>query len=158
MKKIEVVPEMIRVLRLEGQAILGCADRMKREEPSSQINKAVSFFQQALEKGGKIIVTGVGKSGKVGQKIAATLCSTGSLAIFLHPTEGLHGDIGVASSLDVILALSHTGNTDEILRLLPSFKRLEVPVVGMGGNASSQLAMQCDAWIETEVDQEACPH
>src|SRR3954467_8423323 len=95
MEKFEVVPEVIRVLKLEGQAILTCADRLNQGDSANQLKKAIACFQRSLEQGGKIIVIGVGKSGKVGQKIAATLCSTGSLAVFLHPTEGLHGDIGV---------------------------------------------------------------
>ena len=105
-----------------------------------------------------MIITGVGKSGKIGQKIAATLSSTGSLALFLHPTEGLHGDLGVIRPQDSVLALSHTGNTDELLRLIPSIKKMGVPVVGLGGNPSSRLASECDAWIDAYVENEACPH
>src|SRR6185295_6921301 len=97
--------------------------------------------------GGKIIVTGVGKSGKVGQKIAATLSSTGSMALFLHPTEGLHGDLGLVTAKDVVLALSYSGNTEELISLLPSLKGLGVPLVGIGGNRQSKLASVCDAWL-----------
>jgi arabinose-5-phosphate isomerase len=118
----------------------------------------VGFFDQALDRGGKIVVTGVGKSGKVAQKIASTLCSTGSLAVFLHPTEGLHGDLGLISPKDAVLALSYTGNTDELVKLMPSLKALQVPVVGLCGNAMSQLVPLCDAWIDGGVEQEACPH
>jgi arabinose-5-phosphate isomerase len=100
----------------------------------------------------------VGKSGKVAQKIAATLCSTGSLAVYIHPTEGLHGDLGLIQPFDVVLALSNTGNTDEVVRLLPSLKNLGVKIVGMGGNLNSILATRCDAWIDAEVENEACPH
>ncbi|MGZ3707823.1 MAG: KpsF/GutQ family sugar-phosphate isomerase, partial [Bdellovibrionota bacterium] len=107
---------------------------------------------------GKIVVTGVGKSGKVGQKIAATLSSTGSFAVFLHPTEGLHGDLGLVSSRDVIVAISYTGNTEELVRLLPSLKSLRVPIIAISGNRSSALAEQCDAMIDAYVEAEACPH
>src|SRR5689334_12032450 len=100
MEKIELIPEVTRVLRLEGQAILSCAERLSQPQHAESLRKAIAYFQRALENGGKIVVTGVGKSGKIGQKIAATLCSTGSLAIFLHPTEGMHGDLGVIRSQD----------------------------------------------------------
>lgn len=151
--------EMTRVLQLEGEAILACVARLKsKPEPGVAIESAVEHLRRALEQGGKIIVTGVGKSGKVGQKIAATLSSTGSLSLFLHPTEGLHGDLGVVTSRDAVIALSYTGNTEELVRLLPSIKRRGVPVVGIGGNPRSRLALQCDVWVDASVEQEACPH
>jgi arabinose-5-phosphate isomerase len=159
--KINVLNEVARVLKTEGQAILDCAERLSRSAPNPSaeaIERAVSMMARSLEQGGKIIVTGVGKSGKVGQKVAATLCSTGSLAVFLHPTEGLHGDLGVLTSKDVVLAFTYTGNTDELVRLLPAIKGMGVPVIGIGGNAQSRVAAQCDAWIDAAVGQEACPH
>jgi arabinose-5-phosphate isomerase len=158
MQKIEIVPEVIRVLQLEGNAILKCAEKFHSGVASEALGKALSLLHQSLEEGGKIIVTGVGKSGKVGQKIAATLSSTGSLAVFLHPTEGLHGDLGIIRPKDVILALSYTGNTDELIRMIPSLKSLQVKIIGLGGNSHSQLAMHCDAWIDGQVEGEACPH
>jgi arabinose-5-phosphate isomerase len=158
MNQVTIVPEMIRVLQLEGQAILKCAERLKNDAEAGQLQKALDLLRLSLDNGGKIIITGVGKSGKVGQKIAATLSSTGSLAVFLHPTEGLHGDLGIIRPQDVILALSYTGNTDELVRLLPSFRSLRVPVIGLGGNSNSKLSNECDAWIDARVDQEACPH
>ena len=158
MREVEIVSEAIRILKLEGQAILDCAGRLLQDPSADRLKKAMSLLQASLEKGGKIVVTGVGKSGKIGQKIAATLCSTGSLAVFLHPTEGLHGDLGLIRPEDVVLALSYTGNTDEVVRLIPSFKRLGVAVVGLGGNAGSKLASSCDIWIDAEVSTEACPY
>jgi len=155
---MNVTLEVMRTLRLEGQAILDCAERLKRPEHSEKMEKALTYFLNALEKGGKIVVTGVGKSGKVGQKIAATLCSTGSLAVFVHPTEGLHGDLGVVQSKDAVLALSYTGNTEEVVRLLPSLKKMSIPIVGLGGNPASHLASYCDVWLDGQVEQEACPH
>jgi arabinose-5-phosphate isomerase len=143
---------------MEATAISDCAERMTREPAASQFKKAIELFQRSLEQGGKIVVTGVGKSGKIGQKIAATLSSTGSLAIFLHPTEGLHGDLGVVTPRDAVLALSYTGNTEELIRLLPSLKSLRVPLIGLGGNSQSQLAQHSDAWLDAQVQQEACPH
>ena len=130
-----VVDEVTRVLQMEGEAILRCGERLKNPAASGAIRKALTLMQDSLTAGGKIVVTGVGKSGKVGQKIAATLCSTGSLAIFLHPTEGLHGDLGVLAKNDVVLLFSYTGNTDELVRLLPSIRGMGVPVIGVGGNA-----------------------
>ncbi len=156
MRSIDLASEIKRVLTLEGQAILACSERIPKD--GGPLARAIELFQQALDRGGKIVVTGVGKSGKIGQKIAATLSSTGSLSVFLHPTEGLHGDLGVVSSSDAVLALSHTGNTDELVRLIPSLKSLRVSLVGMGGNPNSKLALECDAWIDAAVDQEACPH
>jgi arabinose-5-phosphate isomerase len=145
---------------MEGDAILKCAEKLGRADaaPAAAIQKALTLLQKSLQGGGKIIVTGVGKSGKVGQKIAATLCSTGSLAIYLHPTEGLHGDLGVLTSNDVILLFSYTGNTEELVRLLPSIKGMNVPIIGVGGNAQSKIAVACDVWIDGHVEQEACPH
>lgn len=155
---IEVIREVIRVMELEGKSLLSCVERIRAGSSGPGIARAVRLFKESLDRGGKIIVTGIGKSGKVGQKIAATLSSTGSLAVFLHPTEGLHGDLGVIAPNDAVLALSYTGNTEELVKLLPSFKSLRVPVVGLGGNPASRLAQQCDAWIDGAVEQEACPH
>lgn len=154
----DILPEIIRVLRMESQAISDCAQRLQNEAGAEGLRKALGFLQQSLDRGGKIIVTGVGKSGKIGQKIAATLSSTGSIAIFVHPTEGLHGDLGVIRPNDVVLALSYTGNTDEIIRFLPSLKTRGVSVIGLGGNQRSTLASHCDAWIDAQVAAEACPH
>lgn len=153
-----IISEMNRVLKLESQAILDCAERLQDGAFASSFQKAFDLFQSSLEKGGKIIVTGVGKSGKIAQKIAATFCSTGSLSVFVHAAEGLHGDLGVVRAGDVVLALSYTGNTEEILRLLPSFKSLGVAVVGLGGNVDSRLAKEGDVWIDAKVSSEACPH
>jgi arabinose-5-phosphate isomerase len=158
-----VVNEVTRVLRMEGQAILRCTDKLESAGPDGEsareaIRKALTLMQKALTSGGKIVVTGVGKSGKVGQKIAATLCSTGSLAIFLHPTEGLHGDLGVLRANDVVLLFSYTGNTEELVKLQPSIRAMSVPVIGIGGNSQSKLGQQCDVWIDGFVEQEACPH
>lgn len=148
---------------MEGQAILRCAEKLEHSSAEGEvaresIRKSLVLMQKSLMSGGKIVVTGVGKSGKVGQKIAATLCSTGSLAIFLHPTEGLHGDLGVLRESDVVLLFSYTGNTEELVKLLPTIRGKAIPVIGIGGNAQSKLAIQCDTWIDGFVEQEACPH
>ena len=158
MTQVDIVAEVDRVLRMEGDAILKCSERLKLKPAQEAIKKAISSFSLALGQGGKIVVLGVGKSGKIAQKTVATLCSTGSLAVFLHPTEGLHGDLGLVSPKDAVLVFSYTGNTDEIIRLMPSLKSLRVSVVGIGGNPGSKLAALCDVWIDGAVDQEACPH
>ena len=156
---INILEEVERVLRLEAEAILNCAGRIRPGTPEGvAIEKAVGLLNAALNGGGKIIVTGLGKSGKIAQKIAATLCSTGSFAVYLHPTEGLHGDLGVVSAKDVVLALSQTGNTDDLISLIPSLKRLQVPVIAIAGNAQSQLVRAAKVWIDSSIEQEACPH
>ncbi len=154
-----VLQHFLEALEVETRALQGSAHRFRTEKESEQgLVMAVEALAASLDRGGKIVVTGVGKSGKIAQKIAATLASTGSVSIYLHPTEGLHGDLGVLLPQDVVLALSHTGNTDEILRLIPSFRERGVRVVGLGGNPQSRLAQLADAWIDARVDQEACPH
>lgn len=156
----QILTEVSRVLQMEGDAIRDCAQRLSQPDgPAAKaIVHSVELLRASLVSGGKIVVTGVGKSGKVGQKIAATLCSTGSLAIYLHPTEGLHGDLGVLKREDVVLLFSYTGNTEELLRILPSMRSLGCKIIGVGGNAQSKIAQSCDAWIDGAVSQEACPH
>jgi arabinose-5-phosphate isomerase len=106
---------------------------------------------------GRVIVTGMGKSGLVGRKIAATLASTGTPAYFLHPAEAVHGDLGLVASGDVILAISNSGETNEVLALLEHLKRLATPIVGLIGNPQSTLARQCDVVLDVSVAEEACP-
>jgi arabinose-5-phosphate isomerase len=100
----------------------------------------------------------MGKSGHIGGKIAATLASTGSPAFFVHPGEASHGDLGMITAKDVVLALSNSGNTTEILTIVPIIKRLGVPLISMTGNAKSTLATEADVNLDVSVDQEACPH
>ncbi|MFO1426955.1 MAG: KpsF/GutQ family sugar-phosphate isomerase [Steroidobacteraceae bacterium] len=107
---------------------------------------------------GRIVVTGIGKSGHVGGKIAATLASTGTPAFFLHPAEASHGDIGMITRHDVLLALSNSGETEELLTLLPYLARLGVPIVAMTGNPDSTLARSASAHLDVRVPEEACPH
>jgi len=106
---------------------------------------------------GRVVVTGVGKSGLVGRKIAATLSSTGTPSFFLHPVEGVHGDLGMIRSGDVVLALSNSGETEELSALIPALKALDVRIVGLTGNTRSTLGLLCDAVINTKVPKEACP-
>ena len=138
-----------RVLRLEDEAILGL------------IPKIDELFERAVELlrgcAGRVIVTGMGKSGLIGRKIAATLASTGTPAHFLHPAEGVHGDLGMVARGDVVLALSNSGQTDEVLAILPPLKRLGVPIVLLTGDPTSSLARQCEVVLDVSVPEEACP-
>jgi len=106
---------------------------------------------------GRIVVLGMGKSGHIGHKIAATLASTGSPAFFVHPGEASHGDLGMITTKDVVLALSNSGETDEILTILPIIKRLNVPLIAMTGNTQSRLAREATYHLDISVEKEACP-
>jgi arabinose-5-phosphate isomerase len=106
---------------------------------------------------GKVVVTGIGKSGHIANKIAATLASTGTPAFFLHPGEAAHGDLGMAAKGDVVLAISNSGATEEVLRLLSPFRRIGLPVISMTGNPTSELARRSDIHIDVSVAEEACP-
>ena len=106
---------------------------------------------------GRIVVTGMGKSGHIGGKIAATLASTGTPAFFVHPGEASHGDLGMITEQDVVLALSNSGETDEILTILPLIKRLGVPLIALTGNPASRLAEEANVHLDISVDKEACP-
>lgn len=117
----------------------------------------VRACEYLLQCEGRIVVIGMGKSGHIGSKIAATLASTGSPAFFVHPGEASHGDLGMITSKDVVLALSNSGETAEILTILPLIKRLGVPLITMSGRMDSTLSSCADACINVSVDKEACP-
>jgi arabinose-5-phosphate isomerase len=138
-----------RVLRLEAQAILGLIPKL-----DERFDRAVELLHGCR---GRVIVTGMGKSGIIGRKIAATLASTGTPAYFLHPAEGVHGDLGMVARGDVVLAVSNSGQTDEVLAIVPALKRLGVPIVLMTGNPGSALARQCEVVLDVGVAEEACP-
>jgi arabinose-5-phosphate isomerase len=138
------------VIRIEAEAIQGLMDRIDES------------FQQAvdimLKCKGRIIVTGMGKSGIIGRKIASTLNSTGTSAIFLHPAEGVHGDLGVVLKEDVVICISKSGNTEEILRLIPIFKRQGCAVITLTGCTNSTLGKQSNVVLDISVKEEACPY
>jgi arabinose-5-phosphate isomerase len=138
-----------RVLRLEADAILALVPRL-----DERCDRAVDLLWGCM---GRVIVTGMGKSGIIGRKIAATLASTGTPAYFLHPAEGVHGDIGMVGRGDIVLALSNSGETEEVLAVVPPLKRLGVPIIVMTGNPSSTLARQCEVVLDVSVAEEACP-
>ena len=142
-----------RVLSIEIQELQHVSARLGEEFP-----RAVALLREALDRRAKIVVLGVGKSGHIGAKIAATLTSTGAPAVVLNPLDALHGDLGVVSDGDVILTLSQSGETEELMRVLPSLARFDVRRIALTGGLSSTLAKTSDVVIDTSVSQEACPH
>lgn len=139
----------VRCLKDEAEAILSLIPQL-----DESFDKAVDMIYSCK---GKVIVTGVGKSGNIGSKIAATLSSTGTPAFFINPLDVFHGDLGVMTPDDVVLALSNSGNTDELLRFLPMILHMKVPVIAMSGNSESLLAKYSDVHIKVKVEKEACP-
>jgi arabinose-5-phosphate isomerase len=138
-----------RVLETEAAAILALVSRL-----DERFDRAIEILRQCR---GRVIVTGMGKSGIICRKIAATLTSTGTPAQFLHPAEAIHGDLGVIQRDDVVIALSHSGETDEILRLLETIRRLGAKLIVITGEPASTLAQAADVAIDCSVAEEACP-
>ncbi len=138
-----------RVLKIESEAVAALIDRI-----DDRFEQAVEMI---LSCEGRVVVTGMGKSGLIGKKIAATLASTGTPALFLHPAEGIHGDLGMVTRGDTVIALSNSGETEEIARMLPSLKRLGIKLIALTGNAESTLAKNSDVVINVGVKEEACP-
>lgn len=154
----DIIQHAAKVLLDEARALQECAERLQRSDASRKgYRQAIQLMNAALESGGKIVVTGVGKSGKIAEKIVATMLSTGTHATFLHPVEAMHGDLGVVGEKDVVLALSFSGNTEELMRMVPSLNHRGVPIIGLSGNPKSQLAKCCQAWIDGFVAHEVCP-
>ena len=141
-----------RVIALELAEVQRLGARLDGSFP-----EAVQTIRQCVENRGKVVVVGVGKSGHIGEKIAATLTSTGSPAVVLNSLNALHGDLGVIADGDVILALSSSGETDELINILPALQRFDVKIVAMTGNAKSFLAQNCHVHLDVGVEQEACP-
>jgi len=128
-----------------------------RAQLDNAFNRAVDVIVEALSRRGKMVVVGIGKSGNVGQKIAATLTSTGATSVVLNSVDALHGDLGIVSDGDVILALSYSGESEELLNLLPALKRFSVKIITLTGGAKSSLAQHSDVVINVKVPKEACP-
>lgn len=144
-----VIDEARRVIRVEAQALLSMSERI-----DGSFAQAVDVI---LSSPGRVIVSGMGKSGLIGQKIASTMASTGTPAFFLHPAEGIHGDLGMIMKGDVVIAISNSGETEEILRILPSIKRLGAHLIAMSGNPASNLARTSNVFLDVSVAEEACP-
>lgn len=138
-----------RVLALEAEAISAVSERL-----DERFTRAVDLIAECS---GKTVITGMGKSGLIGRKIAATLASTGTPATFLHAAEAVHGDFGVVGRNDVVIALSHSGETEEIVRLVPLIKRFGLPLIALTGSLESTLAKAADVALDTSVVEEACP-
>jgi len=145
----EILDTAREVLRLEGAELLRHADLI-----GGEIERAVNLI---LACKGKVIVTGVGKSGHIGVKIAATLASTGTPSFFVHPTEALHGDLGMIGKDDMVLAISFSGESEELVRILPHLKRFGVKIIAMARDKNSSLGKVCDEFISLGIVKEACP-
>ncbi|MBI3575413.1 MAG: KpsF/GutQ family sugar-phosphate isomerase [Gammaproteobacteria bacterium] len=138
------------VIQIEADALAALAQRV-----DAQFARACELVLACT---GRVVVTGMGKSGHIGNKIAATLASTGTPSFFVHPGEASHGDLGMITPADVVLALSNSGETDEILLILPIIKRMGAKLIALTGNRDSSLARQADAVLDCGVEKEACPH
>jgi arabinose-5-phosphate isomerase len=146
---IDILAELKRALEIEAAGIAGLVSRL-----DERFVRAVEMLYGCE---GKVVVTGMGKSGHVAHKIAATLSSTGTQAVFLHPGDAIHGDLGMTGPRDVVLAISNSGNTEELLRLLGPLRRIGAPLIAMTGNPESELARRAELHLDVGVPREACP-
>jgi len=142
--------QVIKLLKLEADAIERAAENLDRDS----VEKAIEILSCCDS---KVVVIGVGKSGVIAQKIAQTLVSTGTVAVFVHPSDALHGSLGIVTKGDVVIALSNSGETDEILLLLPTLKNRGVRIISIVGNMNSTLAKESEIALDASVDKEACP-
>lgn len=143
------IASAIRTIEIENRAISDLANRIDEQFANA--------CELVLDCTGKVVVIGMGKSGHIGKKIAATLASTGTTAMYVHPGEASHGDIGMIAVNDVVLAISNSGTTEEILSLLPILKRKAVPLITLTGEPQSELALAATANLDAQVNEEACP-
>ena len=142
--------EVVQLLHLESEAIARTATRLDAQ----QVELVIGLLSACR---GKVVVLGVGKSGIIAQKIAATMTSTGTAALHLHPSDALHGGLGIVNAEDVVIILSNSGETDELVGMLPYLKQRGVPIIAMVGNLRSTIAEKADAVLDASVDHEACP-
>src|ERR1039457_3563647 len=145
---MSILAEARRVIQVEADALQAMAGRI-----DASFERAVELV---LASKGRVVVCGMGKSGLVGQKIASTMASTGTPALFLHPAEGIHGDLGMIMTGDVVIAISNSGETEEMLRILPAIRRIGAHVVAMTSNGLSTLARNSDVFLDVSVKEEAC--
>ena len=144
-----IIKEAIKVLKIEAEGILGLIDRIDENFPK--------MVELICRSNGRLIISGIGKSGLVGRKIVATLNSTGTRSLFLHPSEAMHGDLGMVDPDDIFLALSNSGETEELNSLIPSIRKIGCTTIAFTGNKTSTLAKQSDIIIDVGVEREACP-
>lgn len=150
MNSKEIIQKGKQVVRIEAESIAGLEKSINDD--------FVKAVETILASKGRVVLTGMGKSGLIARKIVATLNSTGTPAIFLHPTDALHGDLGMVRKEDVVILISKSGETEEISNLLPMFKRLNVTIIAMCGNPGSSLAKSSDIFLNINVKEEACPY
>lgn len=146
----EIIKTGKEVIEIEATAVRGLTESI-----NEQFARAVELIYHSK---GRVVLSGMGKSGLVARKIVATLNSTGTAAIFLHPTDALHGDLGMVRQDDVVILISKSGETEEVINLLPMLKRLNVTLIAMSGYENSRLASECDLFLSIAVKEEACPH
>ena len=146
----EIISNGKEVIRIEAEAIADLQNSINEDF----VNTVETIFASK----GRVVLTGMGKSGLIARKIVATLNSTGTAAIYLHPTDALHGDLGMVRSEDVVILISKSGETEEISNLLPMLKRMNVKLISMCGNKESKLARECDLFLNIAVKEEACPY
>lgn len=146
----EIIKTGKSVVRIESEAIAHLGESINKD--------FVNAVETIYASKGRVVLTGMGKSGLIARKIVATLNSTGTAAIYMHPTDALHGDLGMVRKEDVVIIISKSGSTDEISKLLPMFKRLGVKLVAMSGNPDSPLVKESDIFLNISVKEEACPH
>ncbi len=150
MKNEEIIQKGKEVIRIEAEAVAGLASNI-----NGDFANAVNVICSSK---GRVVLSGMGKSGLIARKIVATLNSTGTPAIYLHPTDALHGDLGMVRKEDVVILISKSGATEEIMNLLPMLKRMNVTLIAMTEERNSRLGSQCDIFLNISVKEEACPH
>ncbi|MCH7773776.1 MAG: KpsF/GutQ family sugar-phosphate isomerase [Bacteroidetes bacterium] len=150
MTREKIIEKGKEVIRIEAESVANLIERVGKD-----FAEAVEIIYKSK---GRVILTGMGKSGLIARKIVATMNSTGTAAIYLHPTDALHGDLGMVRKEDVVIIISKSGTTDELTRLFPMFKRLGVKIIAMSGNKDSDLAVESDIFLNISVKEEACPH
>jgi arabinose-5-phosphate isomerase len=147
--KAESLAVAKRLIRIEADSVSALADRI-----NGDFERAVALLNATR---GRVVVTGIGKSGHIGRKISATFASTGTPSSFMHPSEAAHGDLGMVTRNDAVMVISKSGSTEDLLNLIPYFKLLNVPVIGLLGETRSPLAEKCDVVLDLSVQEEGCP-
>ncbi|MEW6193885.1 MAG: KpsF/GutQ family sugar-phosphate isomerase [Bacteroidota bacterium] len=146
----QIIAKGKQVIQIEGEAALNLVNSIDGE-----FIKAVNVI---LNTSGRVVFTGMGKSGIIARKIVATLNSTGTASIYMHPTDALHGDLGMVRKDDIVIIISKSGNTEELMQLIPMFKRINVTLIGMLGETTSKIGKECDIVLNISVKEEACPY
>jgi len=152
MDNAEIIARAKQVMDIEIEGL-----QMARDALGDGFAESVRLILATLDKGGKVVCTGVGKNLHIAEKLSATLASTGSTSVLMNPIQAMHGDLGIVADNDVLLALSFSGESDEVIKLIPAVRRLNIPVIGMVGNADSSLARLSDVVLPVKIGKEACP-